>query len=165
MTVALGLIQLSKRYQNGWAFNQVNMTVTTGELISLTGASGSGKSTLMKVIAGIETQDQGQIEIYEKPVNNPKHRRGRFGYMAQQDALLPWRSLLDNVILGSEIAGKNINGAQQQALELLPLFGLAGREHSMPATLSGGMRRRAALLRTWLTGEDLLLLDEPFQWP
>ena len=138
------------------------MAVESGEIVSITGASGSGKSTLIKTIAGIEMQDEGQIEIYGKQVNNPVQRRGLFGYMAQQDALLPWRNLLDNVILGSEIAGVDANEAKQQAYELLPLFGLAGREKSMPATLSGGMKRRAALMRTWLMGEDLLLLDEPF---
>ena len=159
---ALRVANLSLRYGNKTVLNQFAMSATTGELISLVGTSGCGKSTLLKVLAGVINQDEGTIDIHGKPANNAEQRRGVFGYMPQQDALLPWRSLLDNMILGLEIAKTDIDTARQQACELIPLFGLQDRENDLPMTLSGGMRRRAALLRTWLTGNDLLLLDEPF---
>ena len=95
-------------------------------------------------------------------LNTQEIRRGQFGYMPQRDALLPWRRVLDNVTLGHELDGRDIAQAQVEARRLLPLFGLAGFEQAWPATLSGGMRQRAALLRTFLTERDILLLDEPF---
>ena len=159
---ALRVANLSVRYDNQTILNQFTMSATTGELISLVGTSGCGKSTLLKVLAGLIEQDEGTIAIHGKPANKAAQRRGVFGYMPQQDALLPWRTLLDNVILGSEIAKTSTDTARQQARELLPLFGLQDREKDLPITLSGGMRRRAALLRTWLAAKDLLLLDEPF---
>jgi ABC-type nitrate/sulfonate/bicarbonate transport system ATPase subunit len=82
--------------------------------------------------------------------------------MPQRDLLLPWRTVLNNVILGPELDGRSKRAARQQARELLPLFGLEGFEDAYPDTLSGGMRQRAALLRTFLTGREVLLLDEPF---
>jgi ABC-type nitrate/sulfonate/bicarbonate transport system ATPase subunit len=87
---------------------------------------------------------------------------GRVGYMLQKDLLLPWRTVLDNVILGMEIQGKPLKEARERALPLLQKYGLAGFEHLYPKSLSGGMRQRAALLRTVVQERDMLLLDEPF---
>ena len=87
---------------------------------------------------------------------------GRVGYMLQKDLLLPWRTVLDNVILGMEIQGKPLRAARERALPLLQRYGLAGFEYLYPNSLSGGMRQRAALLRTLLFDTDVILLDEPF---
>jgi ABC-type nitrate/sulfonate/bicarbonate transport system ATPase subunit len=124
------------------------------------GPSGSGKSTLFNLITGLAQPDSGEIVI--ECESGLKRRAGRVGYMPQRDLLLPWRSVLNNVILGPEIDGRSKREARQKARDLLPLFGLDGFENVYPDTLSGGMRQRAALLRTFLTGRDVLLLDEPF---
>jgi ABC-type nitrate/sulfonate/bicarbonate transport system ATPase subunit len=87
---------------------------------------------------------------------------GHFGYMPQRDLLLPWRTILENVILGPELAHEDLKAARQEASSLLPLFGLDGFGDAYPATLSGGMRQRAALLRTFLCHRQVMLLDEPF---
>jgi len=99
---------------------------------------------------------------WRKRVSTTARRAGRVGYMPQRDLLLPWRSVLDNAILGPEIAGQSRAAAREEARELLPLFGLAGFADAYPAVLSGGMRQRAALLRTFLCHQDVMLLDEPF---
>jgi ABC-type nitrate/sulfonate/bicarbonate transport system ATPase subunit len=159
----LSLHHVSKIYQdNGQrvpAVADVTFSVAAGEFISLIGPSGCGKSTLFNLIVGLDEPDEGEICLDGRPL---KRRTGLFGYMPQRDLLLPWRTILDSVILGPELAGENKQAARQEALSLLPLFGLAGFEKVYPATLSGGMRQRAALLRTFLCHRDIMLLDEPF---
>ena len=137
----------------------VNILVKAGEFITLIGPSGCGKSTLFNIVVGLTEPDTGQICLNGKML---RHRPGLFGYMPQRDLLLPWRTVLDNVILGPELAGENLEIARQQAVSLLPLFGLEGFGNAYPATLSGGMRQRAALLRTFLTQREVMLFDEPF---
>src|SRR5690606_34259904 len=118
-----------------------------------------GKSTVLNLICGLERLAEGQIRINGQCPDQP----GRFlAHMPQKDLLFPWRRLLDNVILGLEIEGVPRKEAAARARELLPLFGLEGFERSYPFQLSGGMRQRAALLRTILPHKDILLLDEPF---
>ena len=136
--------------------------VEEGEFLTIIGPSGCGKSTLLRLLAGLIQPDGGQITLQGRPLPNASDRQGRFGYMPQRDTLLPWRSVLDNVILGVELAGGSRDTAREEARQLLPLFGLDGFEDNWPSTLSGGMRQRAALLRTFLAGYDILLLDEPF---
>lgn len=137
----------------------INLAVWSGEFVTLLGPSASGKSTLFNIIVGLEEPDEGTIRVDGDAADN---RTGHVAYMPQKDLLLPWRTVLDNVILGPEIAGVARQKATQRARELLPLFGLDGFENSYPSALSGGMRQRAALLRTFLFQKDLLLLDEPF---
>ena len=136
----------------------VSLTAMPREFVTLIGPSGSGKSTLFNLIVGLEEPDAGEICI-----NGCTHssRIGLVGYMPQRDLLLPWRSVLDNVILGPEMAGVPRRQAQAEAREYLPLFGLQGFAGAYPATLSGGMRQRAALLRTFLCHKEIMLLDEP----
>ena len=136
----------------------VSLTACAGEFVTLIGPSGSGKSTLFNLIVGLEEPDAGEIRFdgLVRPV-----RTGLVGYMPQRDLLLPWRSVLDNVILGPELAGIPREQARAEAREYLPLFGLEGFEHAYPAALSGGMRQRAALLRTFLCHKEIMLLDEP----
>ena len=139
--------------------DQLNIRVGAGEFVSLLGPSGCGKSTVLNLIWGLERLREGQIRINDQCPDQP----GRFlAHMPQKDLLFPWRRLLDNVILGLEIEGVPRREAVARARELLPLFGLEGFERSYPSQLSGGMRQRAALLRTILPHKDILLLDEPF---
>jgi ABC-type nitrate/sulfonate/bicarbonate transport system ATPase subunit len=108
---------------------------------------------------GLLEPDEGSIII---DGDRPGSRLGLLGYMPQRDLLLPWRSVLDNVLLPQDIKGITRKESRDGALEMLQRFGLEGFEQDYPSALSGGMRQRAALLRTWLTGCDTLLLDEPF---
>lgn len=141
------------------ALAEVDFSADAGEFITLIGPSGCGKSTLFNIIVGLTEPDRGEICLNGQPL---LRRTGMFGYMPQRDLLLPWRSVLDNVILGPELAGENLKAARQEATSLLPLFGLDGFGEAYPATLSGGMRQRAALLRTFLTHREVMLFDEPF---
>ncbi len=141
------------------ALEDVSLKVMPGEFVTVIGASGSGKSTLFNLCVGLLEPSEGEILIDgEKPEN----RAGMVGYMPQRDLLLPWRSVLDNVLIPSEIQGTPKRESRQKALEMLPHFGLETFENEYPSALSGGMRQRAALLRTWLMGRSTLLLDEPF---
>ncbi len=133
-----------------------------GEFLTIIGPSGCGKSTLLRLLAGLVQPDRGRILLEGRPLPEASDRQGRFGYMPQRDTLLPWRTVLENVVLGAELAGGSRDAARAEARQLLPLFGLDGFEDNWPSTLSGGMRQRAALLRTFLAGYDILLLDEPF---
>ncbi len=141
------------------ALRDVSLHVMPGEFVTIIGGSGSGKSTLFNLCVGLLQPDEGSIIIDGV---EPENRLGMLGYMPQRDLLLPWRSVLDNVLLPWDIRGVPRRESRKEALGMLDHFGLSGFEHDYPSTLSGGMRQRAALLRTWLTGCDTLLLDEPF---
>lgn len=141
------------------ALSDVTFSVSDGEFRSIIGPSGCGKSTLLNVIAGLEPQDSGEISLSERITTE---RIGRVAYMPQKDLLLPWRTVLGNAALGLELTGVPGREARDRAGALLDRFGLDGFADSYPATLSGGMRQRAAFLRTILIDRDLLLLDEPF---
>lgn len=134
----------------------LNMEVRQGELVSLIGKSGTGKSTIFKCITGLLEPDEGEISIHNKAVS-----LGDVGYMPQRDLLLPWRTILDNILLASEIR-KDLQVTREEARMWLARVGLSKYENALPKQLSGGMRQRAAFLRTLLTGKDVLLLDEPF---
>jgi ABC-type nitrate/sulfonate/bicarbonate transport system ATPase subunit len=137
----------------------VNLTVRPGEFVTIIGPSGCGKSTLFNIISGVVLPDKGRVHVNGEPANG---RVGLVGYMPQKDLLMPWRTVIDNVILGMEVAGVSRQDARREALPLIAEFGLEGFESSYPYALSGGMRQRAAFLRTVLFKKDILLLDEPF---
>jgi ABC-type nitrate/sulfonate/bicarbonate transport system ATPase subunit len=137
----------------------VDLAIENGEFVVLVGPSGCGKSTLFNIIAGLLQPTEGRVLIDGEDATATI---GRVGYMLQKDLLLPWRTVLDNVILGMEIQGKSLKEARERALPLLQKYGLAGFEYLYPNSLSGGMRQRAALLRTLLFDTDVILLDEPF---
>ncbi|HEX3723017.1 MAG TPA: ABC transporter ATP-binding protein [Nitrolancea sp.] len=141
------------------ALDRVDLSVADGEFVSIVGPSGCGKSTLLNIVAGLEQPTSGEIRLNGE---GAAHRLGRTAYMHQKDLLLPWRTVCDNVTLGLEVAGIGKTAARERAAALFDRFGLAGFEESYPATLSGGMRQRAAFLRTVLTDQPLMLLDEPF---
>jgi ABC-type nitrate/sulfonate/bicarbonate transport system ATPase subunit len=127
--------------------------------VTIIGPSGCGKSTLFSILCGLQQPDRGEV-CFDGLL--ARQRTGQVGYMPQRDLLLPWRRVLDNAILGPEVQGQDLRAARREAQQLLPLFGLEGFGSSYPAALSGGMRQRAALLRTFLCHKDVMLLDEPF---
>ena len=137
----------------------IDFFVRPGEFVSIIGASGCGKSTFLNILAGLEPPDSGIIEFDGISVDS---RLGQVGYMQQKDLLLPWRTVLDNVILGLQIEGVSRKRARIDALDLIHQFGLSGCENLYPHALSGGMRQRAAFLRTMLLEQSIILLDEPF---
>lgn len=140
------------------ALEDVSLRAKESEFVSLVGPSGCGKSTLLSLICGLMAPDEGSIRL----AGLEGDRLGRVGFMPQQDLLMPWRRLMDNLLLGPEIQGRDGAAAEAEARELLPLFGLEGFERSYPSELSGGMRQRAALLRTMLCHPSVIALDEPF---
>jgi NitT/TauT family transport system ATP-binding protein len=141
------------------ALAPVTLSIPQGRFVSLIGPSGCGKSTLFNIIAGLQEPSGGRVVIDGVDATGTI---GRVGYMLQKDLLLPWRTVLDNTILGMEIQGVPLAEARERALPLLRRYGLSGFEHLYPNALSGGMRQRAALLRTLLFDTDVILLDEPF---
>jgi ABC-type nitrate/sulfonate/bicarbonate transport system ATPase subunit len=141
------------------ALDRVSLAVPQGSFVSLIGPSGCGKSTIFNIVAGLQEPSRGRVLIDGIDATGTI---GRVGYMLQKDLLLPWRTLTDNIILGMEIQGVPLREARARALPLLRRYGLAGFEHAYPNALSGGMRQRAALLRTLLFDTDVILLDEPF---
>lgn len=158
-TYKLAVRGLYKTFGERQILHDLTLTVRPGEFVSLIGPSGCGKSTLFNILVGLEEANAGQI-FYDGQLW--QQRAGQFAFMPQRDALLPWRTILDNAILGLQLAGVSRKEARQRALSQFELFGLKGFEKSYPWQLSGGMRQRAALLRTILTEREVLLLDEPF---
>ncbi len=137
----------------------VDFFAKQGEIVSIVGPSGCGKSTFLNILAGLIQPDTGTLLVRATQGDEVK---GRTGYMQQKDLLLPWRNVLDNVILGLEVQGVSKSLARKRAISHLDEFGLAGFENEYPYALSGGMKQRAAFLRTILTDSNVLLLDEPF---
>ena len=150
---------LSHSFDGRPVVDNINLEVAAGQFVSIVGPSGGGKTTVLKVLAGLLRPDEGSAEV------GGVSTIGTFGlaaYMPQRDQLLPWRRALDNAILGAQIRGRDPAEARAEAQALFARFGLDGHERSWPSQLSGGMRQRLALLRTFLAGFDTLLLDEPF---
>ncbi|MCI1965602.1 MAG: ABC transporter ATP-binding protein [Oscillospiraceae bacterium] len=148
-----------KNGTNVAALSETNLAVEEGRFASIIGPSGCGKSTLFHIIAGLMTPTAGDVTVDGQSIVG---KAGTVGYMLQKDLLLPWRTILDNIILGLEIRGIPRAQAVERALPLMKKYGLGGFETHYPTELSGGMRQRAALLRTLLYDRDILLLDEPF---
>jgi ABC-type nitrate/sulfonate/bicarbonate transport system ATPase subunit len=137
----------------------LSLTVDPGEIVAMVGPSGCGKSTLLSVLAGLLDPDAGEVTL-DGRADAP--RLGRLTLMPQRDALMPWRTLLDNAALGPRLAGAGRHEALRAARRTLVRLGLAGFEEHYPHALSGGMRQRGALARTLLSGSRGWLLDEPF---
>src|ERR1700745_3883464 len=141
------------------ALAPVTLSIPQGRFVSLIGPSGCGKSTIFNIIAGLLEPSGGRGLIDGVDATGTI---GRVGYMLQKDLLLPWRTVLDNTVLGMEIQHVPLRAARERALPLLHRYGLAGFEYLYPNALSGGMRQRAALLRTLLFDNGVILLGEPF---
>lgn len=141
------------------ALEDLSLSIEQGEFVSLVGPSGCGKTTLLSIIAGLLQPSQGEVLLNGSRVEGPSPE---VGYMLQQDYLFPWRSILNNAVLGLELAGRLNDGTREKTLGLLADMGLEGAGNQYPSQLSGGMRQRVALVRTLATDPSLLLLDEPF---
>ncbi len=142
------------------ALNNINFQLQEGDFLSIVGPSGCGKSTLLSLICGLITPESGSILYYGNPIQSAD--RQKFGYMLQKDHLFEWRTIRRNVLLGLEIQKKITPDTLAFSEELLNTYGLGAFTDKKPSELSGGMRQRAALIRTLVLKPDLLLLDEPF---
>jgi NitT/TauT family transport system ATP-binding protein len=149
----------SQRGQRFAALRDVSLEIESGEFISLVGASGCGKTTLLRIVDGLVSPTRGSVFVDGAPVVRPGPDRG---FVFQQDALFPWRTVIDNIIFGLEVQGRAKRQALQRADELVRLVGLGGFERHYPHELSGGMRQRANLARALTIDPEILLMDEPF---
>jgi len=161
---------ITKNYNNEAVVEDVSLELEAGGFISLVGSSGVGKTTLFNVLAGVDKPDNGKVFYNNEDITG---KSGKVSYMLQKDLLLEYRTVLDNVILPLLIRGEKKKTAREYAAGFFPMFGLSGYEKKYPNELSGGMRQRAALLRTCLSSSitnsnaslpnnPVILLDEPF---
>lgn len=155
----LEVVNVSKTLEGLHTLDNVNIELRGQEFVVILGPSGCGKSTLLNIIAGLIKPDQGCVYIDGEDWSG---RTARVSYMQQKDLLLPWKNILDNVSIPLLLKGINKNEARDTAWHYLQDFGLQDFAAYYPRQLSGGMRQRAALLRTYLFASDILLLDEPF---
>jgi NitT/TauT family transport system ATP-binding protein len=144
---------------NYLAVRDVDLRVPAGTFVSVVGPTGCGKSTLLNAVAGLITPTTGEVRIDGTPLHGLNQRAG---YLFQQDGLLPWKTVLENVELGLRLRGVPAAERTEKATEWLRRVGLAGFERSYPHQLSGGMRRRTSVAQTWIMDPDILLMDEPF---
>lgn len=150
---------VSKSFEQEQIIKDISIELREGEIVSLLGVSGGGKTTLFNIIAGLSEPDGGKVYLENEDVTG---KPGNVSYMLQKDLLLPYRTIVDNVALPLIIRGMKKKEARQKAASYFKEFGLAGTEKKYPPQLSGGMKQRAALLRTYLFSEKVALLDEPF---
>jgi ABC-type nitrate/sulfonate/bicarbonate transport system ATPase subunit len=154
---------LTRVYQDGSrrmpAVSPTDLDIPEGKFVTIVGPSACGKSTLLNMFCGLDRPDGGSIET---PALGPGGLLGRVGYMPQSDLLMPWRDVTGNAAVGLECLGMAPAAAHQRAAAHMKQFGLEGFEHAYPGQLSGGMRQRVAMLRTFLCGRKINLLDEPF---
>ena len=155
----LSLSEINKSFDSRQVLKNINLNISQGEFVSLVGVSGSGKSTLLNIIAGLEKPDTGLVLLNGESLNG---KTGKVSYMFQKDLLFPYYTILDNVILPLIISGMKKEDAQKKAEPFFAQFGLEGTQQKYPKQLSGGMKQRAAFLRTYLSSKELMLLDEPF---
>ncbi|MGM0753288.1 MAG: ABC transporter ATP-binding protein [Bacillota bacterium] len=152
----LSIQNMSKYFDGELILDNLSIRVEKGEFVSILGPSGSGKSTLFHVIGGLFTPDSGDIQLDGKSING---QRGTISYMPQSPSLLPWRTVIENVMLGQELHGKK---DREKALSMIERAGLKGYEDAYPDDLSGGMKQRVAFIRALVSPQSFLCLDEPF---
>ena len=150
---------ISKSFDGERVLEDISIALNKGELVSLLGISGGGKTTLFNIIAGLSRPDTGHVLLDGEDVTGCP---GRVSYMLQKDLLLPYRTIEDNVALPLIVKGMKKREARELASPYFRQFGLEGTQKKYPSQLSGGMRQRAALLRTYLFSGSVALLDEPF---
>ena len=158
MTI-LKINHVSKSFEEEQIIKDISIELREGEIVSLLGVSGGGKTTLFNIIAGLSTPDNGNVFLEGEDITG---KPGKISYMLQKDLLLPYRTILDNVALPLIVRGMKKKEAREKAAEFFEEFGLTGTEKKYPSQISGGMKQRAALLRTYLFSEKVALLDEPF---
>lgn len=159
MMHTLRLENIRKDFDGRPTIENISIVLHAGEIVSILGKSGVGKTTLFHCIAGLYQPEEGDILLDGQSI---KGEVGHISYMLQKDLLLRYKSVLDNICLPLLLKGKSKKEARTEAQSYFADFGLLGTEHKYPAQLSGGMRQRAALLRTYLFSQDIVLLDEPF---
>lgn len=150
---------VSKSYDGRKIIKNISLTLHEGELVSILGVSGGGKTTLFNVISGLTEPDEGRVLLDGEDITG---KPGRISYMLQKDLLLPYRTVEDNVALPLLLRGEKKKAAREQVRPYFEEFGLEGAQKQYPAQLSGGMRQRAALMRTYMFSQNVALLDEPF---
>lgn len=150
---------INKSFGNLQVLKDVSLSLNEGEIICLLGVSGSGKTTLFNILSGIYTPDSGKVTVSGEDITGIP---GHISYMLQKDLLFPYRKVIDNVCLPLILNGTKKKEARKIASSYFSTFGLEGTQMKYPAQLSGGMRQRAALLRTYLSSDGVALLDEPF---
>lgn len=150
---------ISKSFGEKKVLEDASITLYKGEIISLLGVSGCGKTTFFNVLSGLYTPEKGRIMLKGEDITG---KPGKVSYMLQKDLLFPYRKVIDNVCLPLIIGGMSKKQARAKADPLFTVFGLDGEQMKYPSQLSGGMRQRAALLRTYLSSNGVALLDEPF---
>ena len=155
----LSIEGVSQRFGETLALAPTDFHVASGEFVAIVGPSGCGKSTLFNIIAGIISPTVGRVHIDGVEVTG---NAGHVGYMLQKDLLLPWCTVLENIVLGDTLKGGATRAAREEGFALAKRYGLADFVNYYPSALSGGMRQRVALMRTLATHHDLMLLDEPF---
>ena len=158
MKPILKIRDLKKNYQDldgeVEALGGINLDVYEGELLSIVGPSGCGKTSLLSVLSNLEEKSNGNIEFGKENI--------KIGYMLQKDALFPWRTILENCLIGLEIQNNLTEETKNRVIQLLNTYGLGDFMNKYPSSLSGGMRQRVALIRTLAIDPDILFLDEPF---
>jgi NitT/TauT family transport system ATP-binding protein len=159
MTFKLEVQNLNKQFGDLLVLQDINVSVESGEFISVVGPSGCGKTTFLRIVAGLEPATSGALQIDGRPLKGPGGNRG---FVFQNDSLLPWRTVLANAMIGPEVAGNAGVKERARTLELLKLVGLSGFEQYFPRQLSGGMRQRVNLARALAIDPEVLLMDEPF---
>ncbi|MCA0149137.1 MULTISPECIES: ABC transporter ATP-binding protein [Rossellomorea] len=152
----LSIQNMSKSFDGELILDDLSIQVGEGEFVSILGPSGSGKSTLFHVIGGLFAPDSGDIKLDGQSING---RRGSISYMPQSPSLLPWRTVIENVMLGQELHGKR---DKEMAMGMIERAGLKGYEDAYPEDLSGGMKQRVAFIRALVSPQSFLCLDEPF---
>lgn len=150
---------ISKVYDGSYTIQDINIYVKEQEIVALLGISGVGKTTLFNILAGIEKPTTGEVFLNHEVITGTS---GRLSYMQQKDLLMPYKTVLDNVALPILLRGYKKSQAREMARGHFETFGLSGTENKYPIQLSGGMRQRAAFLRTYLFSQEMMLLDEPF---
>ncbi|WP_102271708.1 ABC transporter ATP-binding protein [Cytobacillus massiliigabonensis] len=152
----LSIENVSKRFGENEVIRKLSLDVKAGEFVSILGPSGSGKSTIFNLVGGLLAPDEGTIRLQNESIIG---KRGSISYMPQSPSLLPWRTILQNVLLGQELKG-DIN--REKAIDMIEKAGLKEYIHSYPHELSGGMKQRVAFIRALLSPQPIILLDEPF---
>jgi NitT/TauT family transport system ATP-binding protein len=155
----LAVNHLSKWFGELEALRDINIDIERGAFVSVVGPSGCGKTTFLRIVAGLEQATAGEVQLDGRAVAGPGNDRG---FVFQTDNLLPWRTVLDNALIGPEVAGRVSADARKRTLDLLKLVGLEGFENYHPRQLSGGMRQRVNLARALAIDPEILLMDEPF---
>jgi NitT/TauT family transport system ATP-binding protein len=150
---------VAKGFAGYAAVEEITLNIDTGRFVSIVGPSGCGKSTVLNMIAGLLAPSAGTIEIFGKPLSGINTRAS---YMFQQDALLPWKTVLGNIQLGLTFRGQNGADAMERAKAWVDRVGLKGFGDRYPYQLSGGMRKRVAMAQCWIVEPDMVLMDEPF---